>query len=187
MTRRLLNLLTALSLLLCVAAVSLWVRSYYVSDSIAYYCDTVVSDGSVGSEWSIETKRGTVFFARRWSHSVIKTQPTVETTGSVSEWSWNTGPSFSASFPHERTAANRMGFFWGVDRWNGKHGDRMRGETAICPWWATLTALATLSGLVPSLRARRRVRRLTLGHCPSCGYGLTGNVSGVCPECGGAR
>jgi hypothetical protein len=22
------------------------------------------------------------------------------------------------------------------------------------------------------------------GHCPHCGYDLTGNVSGVCPECG---
>jgi hypothetical protein len=22
------------------------------------------------------------------------------------------------------------------------------------------------------------------GHCPNCGYDLTGNVSGVCPECG---
>ncbi len=22
------------------------------------------------------------------------------------------------------------------------------------------------------------------GHCPRCGYDLTGNVSGVCPECG---
>ena len=24
------------------------------------------------------------------------------------------------------------------------------------------------------------------GHCRSCGYDLTGNVSGVCPECGEA-
>ena len=22
------------------------------------------------------------------------------------------------------------------------------------------------------------------GHCPACGHNLTGNVSGVCPECG---
>jgi hypothetical protein len=25
-----------------------------------------------------------------------------------------------------------------------------------------------------------------LGLCPACGYDLTGNVSGVCPECGGS-
>ena len=36
MTRRLLNFLTALSLLLCVAVVALWVRSYWVSDEVRW-------------------------------------------------------------------------------------------------------------------------------------------------------
>jgi len=27
-------------------------------------------------------------------------------------------------------------------------------------------------------------RRIPPGHCRNCGYDLTGNVSGVCPECG---
>lgn len=27
-------------------------------------------------------------------------------------------------------------------------------------------------------------RRYEAGHCKQCGYNLTGNVSGVCPECG---
>jgi hypothetical protein len=27
-------------------------------------------------------------------------------------------------------------------------------------------------------------RRIPPGHCQTCGYNLTGNVSGVCPECG---
>ena len=31
-----------------------------------------------------------------------------------------------------------------------------------------------------------RRRRLRRGHCEHCGYDLTGNVSGVCPECGQA-
>jgi hypothetical protein len=29
-------------------------------------------------------------------------------------------------------------------------------------------------------------RRIPAGHCQKCGYDLTGNVSGVCPECGTA-
>lgn len=29
-----------------------------------------------------------------------------------------------------------------------------------------------------------RDRRPPKGHCQKCGYNLTGNVSGVCPECG---
>src|SRR5687768_14337477 len=36
MKRRLLNLLTALSLLLCVAVVALWVRSYWRADVLGY-------------------------------------------------------------------------------------------------------------------------------------------------------
>lgn len=31
-----------------------------------------------------------------------------------------------------------------------------------------------------------RDRRYPRGHCQRCGYDLTGNVSGVCPECGRA-
>ena len=27
-------------------------------------------------------------------------------------------------------------------------------------------------------------RRIPPGHCKKCGYNLTGNVSGICPECG---
>jgi hypothetical protein len=27
-------------------------------------------------------------------------------------------------------------------------------------------------------------RRIPPGHCRNCGYNLTGNVSGICPECG---
>ena len=30
----------------------------------------------------------------------------------------------------------------------------------------------------------RRWRRRRQGLCPRCGYNLTGNVTGVCPECG---
>ena len=40
-----------------------------------------------------------------------------------------------------------------------------------------LTAAAICYGL-------RRERRGSLGVCHHCGYNLTGNTSGVCPECG---
>ena len=32
---------------------------------------------------------------------------------------------------------------------------------------------------------RMAIGRCTRGQCPRCGYDLTGNTSGVCPECGG--
>ena len=54
----------------------------------------------------------------------------------------------------------------------------------VIPDFLLVTALATfiLWGM-ERIRANQRRRR---GHCRKCGYDLTGNVSGVCPECGGA-
>ena len=52
-------------------------------------------------------------------------------------------------------------------------------------WLAAIIAggLMWLSWLVVP-RVIRRHLRLAEGLCISCGYDLTGNVSGMCPECG---
>ena len=47
------------------------------------------------------------------------------------------------------------------------------------PLWPSLAGTAVV-GFVLLYCGRRRIVR---GHC-DCGYDLTGNVSGVCPECG---
>ena len=53
------------------------------------------------------------------------------------------------------------------------------------PLWLPVLALLSypLLAIVSYMRRRRRPRA---GACRSCGYDLTGNVSGVCPECGSA-
>jgi hypothetical protein len=53
------------------------------------------------------------------------------------------------------------------------------------PFW--LPAVLFVVPLVPILlRGLRRRHRLRRGLCEKCGYDLTGNISGVCPECGAA-
>lgn len=50
-----------------------------------------------------------------------------------------------------------------------------------------LPVLLLIFGAYPALVARKRIkldRRRKHGLCLSCGYNLTGNVSGRCPECG---
>ena len=49
-----------------------------------------------------------------------------------------------------------------------------------------LLYLFTLFALLPCLWAIRLYRKWSVreGHCPHCNYNLTGNTSGVCPECG---
>ena len=56
------------------------------------------------------------------------------------------------------------------------------GRTTIVrvPLWLPLAAFS-----IPTFILWRRVRRvIPPGHCPRCGYDLTGNTSGVCSECG---
>jgi hypothetical protein len=45
--------------------------------------------------------------------------------------------------------------------------------------WAALLVLILLTNFL-----QRRYRRPNPGHCKKCDYDLTGNLSGVCPECG---
>ena len=47
------------------------------------------------------------------------------------------------------------------------------------PLWMIFVVVAT-----PTAILWDRDRRPPAGHCQTCGYDLTGNVSGKCPECG---
>lgn len=56
--------------------------------------------------------------------------------------------------------------------------DQFPGVRIIIPIWQT-TALCVLLAVAITLWKRR----ITPGHC-ACGYDMTGNTSGFCPECG---
>lgn len=53
------------------------------------------------------------------------------------------------------------------------------GVETVLPLW-----LPFLLAAIPTAFLLLRDRHRQLNHCRSCGYNLTGNVSGVCPECG---
>lgn len=56
-------------------------------------------------------------------------------------------------------------------------------STVLIPFWIPTCLFGGLLAYFCSpLHKRRQRRRASL--CESCGYDLTGNVSGVCPECG---
>jgi hypothetical protein len=62
--------------------------------------------------------------------------------------------------------------------WHARfHG---RVSAFILPLWIPLALLATPT-IILWCHDRRRIPS---GHCQTCGYDLTGNVSGICPECG---
>jgi hypothetical protein len=66
-----------------------------------------------------------------------------------------------------------------------------QGLTHAGTFWQLKVPLLLLAGtglILPAVQAvagwRRRAASRRRGHCRHCGYDLTGNVSGVCPECG---
>ncbi len=52
------------------------------------------------------------------------------------------------------------------------------------PFWALTLVTGTIPALSVARWVRRRCTRSKRNGCSKCGYDLTGNVSGVCPECG---
>jgi hypothetical protein len=53
--------------------------------------------------------------------------------------------------------------------------------------WAGVAVIVAVVALMWALLDRPtwiKARRWDRGQCVRCGYDLTGNVSGVCPECG---
>ena len=56
--------------------------------------------------------------------------------------------------------------------------------TVGVPFWLLFIPFATYPAIVFIRGPYRRYRRRKNGLCLKCGYNLTGNVSGVCSECG---
>jgi hypothetical protein len=157
------NGLAVLSLVLCVATVVLWVRSYYHTDMVS----------RIWPYWgvSVDTGKGGVCIVLcRQSFEPNHIIPELAGT----HW-WTSAPS------DVRPAWQRGGFayyhflkIWGrysYDQWD-----------FAGPYWLP-TAVGAILPLYALRRLRKRIRQ-KIGHCLSCGYNLTGNVSGVCPECG---
>jgi hypothetical protein len=166
MPRRLLNLLTLVSLLLCVAAAALWVRAHFVSDVVGY---SRREGGHIVSR-SLFTGYSVVGYT--WSTDVLR-------TGSSARAQWfyssrNPGRPF-----HSRVLPD-------VVEWGELHSPPGTPPSEVhytVPLWMFVVAF----GAAPAVRLQRaaRGRRLArLGRCPRCAYDLTGNLSGVCPECG---
>lgn len=65
-------------------------------------------------------------------------------------------------------------------RWLPAHFHNSYGSAYLLPLWIPLLLVA---GPIAFLWWRDR-HFIPTGYCQSCRYNLTGNVSGVCPECG---
>ena len=169
MKRRLLNVLTALSLLLCVAVAALWGRSYFVFDDGHF----LVGDRSLG----VGSFRGEISLSQVKAGPLAGHFPT----------EWRTTLVAKIDQSQERLSAQCQ---WrllgaGVGRhvfWAGEPLKPLTNRVLVLPYWL----LAVVTSAPPAMRGIRLLRarrRLIHSVCPHGGYDLRATPA-RCPECG---
>ena len=124
--------------------------------------------GTSSDATTIGLGSGTLFGAVHWSSPEI-----FESTGWL-------GRVRLVSFRECGVAVPRWFWQFSFQRWpNGAVGSP---ESFAVPLWAPWLVM-----LLPTIWLWRLDRRRPPGVCRTCGYDLTGNATGVCPECGKAR
>ena len=177
MKRRLLNPLTVLLLLSFVAICLLWTRSYFVQDSWCWRAD------SSATAWHVMSRRGTLWVAR-FDRFPLRVPP-----------AHHSGPPDAGSLVKASGGAGgRDLLITRVHVGVGAPLPPLPPTPAAVPyrffglryhWLAAAAALpAAARGAARAVRRRTIRRRRASRACVACGYDLTGNESGVCPECG---
>jgi len=168
--RRLFNLATAASLLLCVLHVGLWIRSYAVADLLER------RDRGDGFT-TLGSGAGYLF------HSVSSGWWYAPT----SEWSIaHNDPAYAADAMTLGVTRSRTGVP-GFERAEGsiyQSSEPSRRFTAVSyAYPAVLTALLPITWAALAMRGFAARHRGRLGRCPRCGYDLRATPE-RCPECG---
>jgi hypothetical protein len=175
LARVMLNVLTAVSLAVCVAACVMWVRSFIVSDHWSWVHDDSARDvGEFGVGLATSDAGAVRFALSELTLFQGPVDPDYARSVGVSG-SWSKRP------PHRETWRENL-TPWVA--WERTAADASARALRL-PYWLIVIGSAALPAA--RLAGRRRwQRRLARGLCPGCGYDLTGNVSGTCPECGTA-
>ena len=166
MLRRLFRFGSVLSLVLLIAAMVLWVRSYVVEDLLAYHRKGV---GSL-SIWSRDGRLA-LWRDRYVEAGILKERPV--------RWQYETAPMKRPGRWPDGNAGRLGGFV--VER--DARGRDLYRAVAI-PWWA-LTALLSIAPAVTLWTWAGRRNHRMLGLCAVCGYDLRASHD-RCPECGTA-
>jgi hypothetical protein len=180
---RLVTVVSAVSLPLLIATMALWVASYsrgfyFSRGSYKFYATPAGLKGRWGRA---AARQGRAVMQFQWAtwHSNVRSVPLffegsfvayrrglLATDGDdplPSAWT-----AFDCSIRSEFDAKDDANYAWAY---------------LMFPLWVPSLAFAAMS--VPALRYFTRFRRMhSSGSCSTCGYNLTGNTSGVCPECG---
>jgi len=191
--RRLARIRVVLSLLLFVATVVLWVRSYFVADRWGYQQIQRFPLGAEHTTRWISTDAGRLEFLYSYLFYsdvfMITTGGDPILTPSKSFFHWSNAKKPISDWgirPHptpDLVVTHRfLGFEYKVVNPTPRTRDFLRTVSLSMPLWF----VALCSGTPPLLawrRYRRRKRSANQNRCPSCGYDLRATPE-RCPECG---
>lgn len=190
------NSISVVSLVLCLAVVtarvrggvsgfSCWARpggNMYIVQSQS---DRVVF--GVASPWPCSE--------HRWNTAVYPVQSEPDWGGDPVEVPWHHHPLGVDTLSYEGLVAvdpdGRVPWTLGGRSGAAQPTIPVRFRTIVLPSRLLLALLSPLPAVwIGTMIRRFRLYRRRLNdrtHCHTCGYDLTGNVSGVCPECGRTR
>jgi hypothetical protein len=176
MKRRLLNLLTALSLLLCVTAVALWACSYAMPTSFGVRTFEAGGGSPVITVTvrGIGVRRGTFAFGRfRSGIGTNAAGPLLR----VSQWF--EGSDSLSLVPAMRTHPTGLGFDLVLHNRPNEQG----WVVGMPCWFVCFVTAAAAGWRVAAARSSHRRSRRRNNQCVQCGYDLRA-TPGRCPECG---
>ena len=180
MRRRLLPAFTILSLAGFGATAAMWIDSH---DAIVQWGYSIWSQRGSG-----EHLNRVAFLGKRGRVAICWTTAEFRGTGLRNTFHRLSPPGFHRT----KTELAPLRGLANVDirDWWRLHDQRIRdsdlemdASEAMAPAWLVMavTLIPSVAWLSVVARARRRKARHL---CAACGYNLTGNTSGVCPECG---
>ncbi|HSU67250.1 MAG TPA: hypothetical protein VLJ39_10275 [Tepidisphaeraceae bacterium] len=190
------NFLTVLSLLLCAASIVLWVRSYWRIDSLMVFrvnrqwtqrwIDRQPITLRSGRVYEADSHRGSLrllFLDNDWSY-YRGNYPAL--WSSAEEGAFEPWSPAATHWPGFAVESRPVSFDINADiaRPGGPPPSVSYTVHALYTPWALWTMLTALLPAAAVWRWRHGLSRSRRGLCIACGYSLTGNLSGVCPECG---
>jgi hypothetical protein len=191
------NGLAAVSLVLCMAMVAAWMRSYYRADLFQTWGAPRPSGRTSNFEFG-----GELFWYDGRNLAISSGVIQFESYSGLGIGMFNQGPRGPQDWTHtlvppgstiplvhqfvpQRGDVQKGWDHLGVSYSSLRRFDNSWSKLAAVSFGYPAGALMLLPSAWLVMWRRRRERRLRgAGFCFSCGYNLTGNVSGVCPECG---
>jgi hypothetical protein len=175
MKRHLFNTLSALSLVLCLGFVGLWIRSCCVWDSLSYCTIKEQGPPIVTANYTIASERGAID-CELWQ---VKQHP-METLADFASWPLGQVKRHTST-PREVPPFRWFRFAHARPNNLGPKKTLDIYQVRIPSWFPCL-----LTAIPPALwlrRTHRKYKRAKSGLCPTCGYDLRASQD-RCPECG---